>query len=137
MHVIRRMRLQSVIQTEVTLLLSRDLKDPRVPSLTITTVELTENGSQATIFIILSNQGMSADENPTLHKKQIQECLAGLTSASGFLRRHLARILNTRYVPALMFREDRGFENTLRVQTLLQEIAQQQSASTPPPSEHV
>jgi len=54
----------------------------------------------------------------------MQDCLEGLTSASGYLRRHLARILNIRFIPTLVFREDRGFENAIRVNELLKKISE-------------
>jgi ribosome-binding factor A len=52
----------------------------------------------------------------------MKDCIDGLTSAAGFLRRHLASVLNTRNVPTLVFREDKGLENANRVYELLKEI---------------
>jgi ribosome-binding factor A len=52
------------------------------------------------------------------------ECLQGLRSASGYLRRQLAKILNIRQVPHLNFKEDRGLENVNRVHSLLKRISE-------------
>ena len=56
-------------------------------------------------------------------RARMQDCIKGLTSASGFLRRHLAKVLTTRHIPTLSFKEDRGFVNSFRVQELLNQIS--------------
>lgn len=122
------MRLQSVIQEELSQLVPREVKDPRIPPLTFTAVEVTEDGSQATLFVaILGGSHGGHDGAPPLSeegaKLRMKDCLAGLASASGFMRRHLAKILSVRHIPSLVFREDHGFENAIRVQELLKKIS--------------
>ncbi len=124
----RRMRLQAVIQEELSSIVPREIKDPRVPSVTFTAVEVTQDGSQATVFVaILGGAQGGHDGAPPLSEKgaklRMKDCLDGLTSASGYLRRHLARILSVRHIPTLIFREDDGFENAIRVQELLSKIS--------------
>lgn len=123
----RRARLQSVIQEELSRVVPREVKDPRVPPITFTDVQVTQDGSQATIFVsILGGAQGGHDGAPPLSEKgaqiRMQDCISGLSSASGFLRRHLARVLNVRHVPTLIFKEDRGFENALRVHELLKTL---------------
>jgi ribosome-binding factor A len=123
------MRLQAVIQEELSMIVPREVKDPRVPSVTFTAVEVTPDGGQATVFVaILGGAQGGNDGLPPLSeqgaKNRMQDCLEGLTSASGYLRRHLARILNIRFIPTLVFREDRGFENAIRVNELLKKISE-------------
>jgi ribosome-binding factor A len=115
----RRQRLASVVQQELSLVISRELKDPRIPTITVTAVEVTPEGEQATCFIsILGSDLLPAEQRV----KQMKDCLEGLKSASGFLRRHLASILTTRHIPAVIFKEDRGLENSTRIFDLLKEI---------------
>lgn len=122
----RRQRLQAVIQEELARVIPRELKDPRVPPLTITSVEVTPDGGQATVHIsILGSSSVDAND-PAAEKKsreEVKDCLKGLTSASGFLRRHLAKILTVRNIPTLIFKEDRGFQNTIIVNDLLKQIS--------------
>jgi len=123
----RRARMEAVIQEEVSMVVSREVKDPRVPTVTFTRVEVTPDGSQATLWtMIFGGAAGGHDGKPELSeaaaKKRMKDCLEGLTSASGFLRRHLAKVLNTRHVPVLLFREDKGLENTMRVHELLKKI---------------
>lgn len=128
MQATRRMRLQSVIQEELSQVVPREVKDPRVPAVTFTDVQVTQDGSQATVFVaILGGSQGGFDGAPPLSeegaKQRMKDCIEGLTSASGYLRRHLARILSVRHIPSLIFKEDRGFENSLRVHELLKKIS--------------
>jgi ribosome-binding factor A len=123
------MRLQAVIQRELATVVPREVKDPRIPVVTFTAVEVTPDGSQATVFVtILGGAHGGHDGAPPLSdqaaKLRMKNCLDGLASASGFLRRHLAQILNVRHIPNLIFREDHGFENAIRVQELLSQLSE-------------
>lgn len=153
----RRARLESVIREELTLLISRELKDPRVPSLVITGVTVTQDGGNATISISLfdisplsladavpgerrepltpAQEAQQAQEEKA-RRERVRLCLEGLRAASGFLRRKLSAALNVRTIPELTFKEDRGLSNTLRVHELLKQIASNsnsdpQGGSTP------
>src|SRR6476659_6826800 len=99
----RRMRLQAVIQEELSAIVPKEVKDPRVPSVTFTSVEVSQDGSQATVFVaILGGAQGGHDGAPPLSEKgaqlRMKDCLDGLRSASGYLRRHLARVLNVRHI---------------------------------------
>jgi ribosome-binding factor A len=116
----RRARLASVILQEMASVIPREVKDPRVPSLTFTNVEVTQDGGQATVFFMLL--GGRGDLSEKEADRIVRDCITGLTSASGFLRRHLSRALSVRQVPTLIFKEDRGLENATRVHELLRQI---------------
>jgi ribosome-binding factor A len=126
MDTTRRARLAAVIQQELSVTVPK-LKDPRIPNVTFTQVEVTQDGAQATVWVAIlggaqgGHDGTAplSDEEGNLRMK---DCIDGLVSASGFLRRHLAKALTVRHIPTLIFKEDRGFENAIRVQQLLSEI---------------
>lgn len=107
-------RLASVIRQEVAMIVSREVNDPRIPSVTFTHVEVVDDGSQATLSVMILGGKTS--------ERQMSECLKGLESSAGFLRRHLAKILTIRHIPTLLFKEDKGLDNVLRVNELLKEI---------------
>jgi ribosome-binding factor A len=123
----RKARLISVIQQECSQAIAREIKDPRVKNAIISRVEVTDDGSEATLFVITSRLGAQvipeneAEEQKLLaeNQKRTQECVKGLNHAAGFLRRQLGDALNTRVIPTLIFKEDRGYENTSRVFELL------------------
>ena len=126
----RKARLASVIQQELSTVVPREVKDPRIPSVTFTAVEMAPDGSQATIFVTILGGARAEHEGdgiPPLSEQggrlRMQDCLDGLTSATGFLRKHLARVLTVRHVPKLIFKEDKGLENAARVYDLLKKIS--------------
>lgn len=122
----RRARLQAVIQEELSTVVPREVKDPRVPAVTFTSVEVSPDGSHATVLVSILGAPPAGAGEPEASRR-MKACLEGLASASGFLRRHLAKILTVRHIPSLTFKEDRGFENTMRVQELLQQISTEDS----------
>lgn len=122
----RRQRLQAVILEELAMVVPREVKDPRVPSVTFTQVEVTPDGGQATVYVSMLGASQVNTDDPVAAKEaaeKMKECIQGLQSASGFLRRHIAKILTIRNIPTLIFKEDRGFENTIRVHDLLKKIS--------------
>ncbi len=122
MDAIRIQRIQSMMKDELTLLINRQLKDPRIPSVSVTNVELTRDAKQATVFIsILSLNQTSAD--PELMK----DCLAALEKSKGYLKKSISKIMQLRYVPEFLFREDKGLENTLRVHELLKQLSDEKA----------
>jgi ribosome-binding factor A len=126
MQEMRKQRLASVILQELSIAV-RSIKDPRVPTVTFTHAELADDGSQATISVmILGGRGSLGDHDD---RDEIRDCLEGLKSASGYLRRHLAKILTVRHIPSLLFREDRGLANVSRVHELLKEVERNDKAA--------
>ena len=122
MDAIRIQRIQSMMKDELSLLINREMKDPRIPSVSVTQVEITRDAKQATVFIsLVSIQSVGANSDPELMKR----CLGALTQAKGYLRKQISRIMQLRFVPELIFKEDKGLENTLRVHELLKQLSQE------------
>ena len=91
----RSRRVGEQIQRTLSEIIRRELKDPRVGSASITAVEVSGDLGHARIYFSL----LEPDADPA-------PALAGLQSASGFLRRQLGRSLKLRHVPALHFAHD-------------------------------
>ena len=136
MQPIRRAGLEAVILEELSKVVPRELKDPRISSITFTSCTVTPDGSQATVLVTLLGAhalqgGTDSDEDVRAREKsekKLQECIKGLASASGFLRRHLASVLTVRHIPTITFKADKGFENTYRVHELLKKISTEPSS---------
>lgn len=129
----RRARIAAVIQEELSTKISREIKDPRIPSIILTRVEVVSDASQATIWF--SPLGATNEPDSPAKSKKIADCIQGLNSAAGYLRRHLAQVLTIRHIPQLVFKEDRGFENSFRVRELLETIAKDSKPSSSSSSE--
>lgn len=126
----RRARMSALIQEELSIAI-RGLKDPRIHPVTITRIELTPDAGMATIYVTL----LGYDPADRDQQRAMKETVQGLHSATGLLRRHVARALTTRTTPELQFREDRGLSNATRVFELLQEIEKNKDGAASSPDD--
>ena len=92
--------------------LLRSVKDPRVQQgmLSVTRVETTGDLRYAKVWI--SVYGLQNEK----------EFIRGLKSASGWLRRELAKSLSLRYTPELVFELDHSIEYGAHISSLLNEL---------------
>jgi ribosome-binding factor A len=94
----RKEKVESAIQAELSDLIAREVKDPRVQAagvLGVSKVECTKDLSVAHIYV-----SIYADD------KVAAKAIAGLRAAAGFLRGPLGRRLNLQRPPELRFEHD-------------------------------
>lgn len=103
-------RLRAVLTETIT----RDLADPRLAALVVSSVEVPDDLSTARISVRL----LIGDEDERARKA----VLASLRGAAGRLRRRLGPALELKKVPELTFVYDTGPDATARVEELLREI---------------
>jgi ribosome-binding factor A len=104
-------RVNQLIKEEISLLLQRELKDPRLGFVTVTGVETTKDLRQAKVFISVLGE-----------EAQWTASMAALHSARGFIRNWLRHHLDLRVTPELDFRADRSMEHAARIQELLKKL---------------
>jgi ribosome-binding factor A len=104
-------RIADRIKEEVSEMLLRDISDPRLTKIFVTDVNVDRELSYADVFV-------SALEGSS----RSREILDGLESASGFIRRELARRVDLRAFPRLRFHWDPTPENADRIERKLAEI---------------
>jgi len=109
-------RVGDQIQKEISTLLVKGLKDPRIGFVTITAVEVTPDLHLARVFFTV----MGDD-------KARRESEAGLKSSIPFIRRELGKRLRMRYTPDLLFEYDTSVDYGSRIDHLLQEIQGEQA----------
>jgi ribosome-binding factor A len=124
MDAIRIARIESAMKDELSVLINRDLRDPRIPSVSVTKVEITKDAKQATVFVSIISIDQT-QSNPEL----MEACLKGLDQAKGYIKRSVAKAIQLRFMPDFIFKEDKGLENTLRVHELLKQISQEKKPS--------
>ncbi|MBW1859145.1 MAG: 30S ribosome-binding factor RbfA [Deltaproteobacteria bacterium] len=107
----RAQRVGGQVQKELSELLLKEIRDPRLHSVTIMHVNITDNLRLARVFF-------STPEG----QEQKNEALAGFKSASGYLRRELSQRLELRYMPALEFLYDEGFERATNINKVLKSV---------------
>ena len=100
--------------------LLRNVKDPRVQQgmISVTRVETTGDLHYAKIW--LSVYGMEDEK----------EFKRGLKSASGWLRRELARSLDLRYTPELVFELDHSIEYGAHINQMIRDLDIRQDEET-------
>lgn len=118
----RKARLQQVIQEELSHLIARELKDPRVGPITLTAVELTPDAGLANIYVSLLGGLIEGRSEDPKSASQLKDAIEGLNSAAGFLRRQLGPKLTVRHIPTLVFKADKGLSNAVRVYELLKKV---------------
>jgi ribosome-binding factor A len=111
----RATRVADQIRIEVADILMRKSKDPRLGSVTVTDVELTDDLRLARVFVTTRQD----DQNEA-------EAFAGLAKAAGFIRAELGRRLRLRYTPELIFQKDISGPRGDRILSLLDSLGLQE-----------
>lgn len=106
-----------VAQEVASLLLSGDIRDPKIGFVTITHVRMSPDMKHARIFF-----SVMGDE------KAIKKSTRALNRACAFIRRSLARKVHLKYVPEIIFEYDDSLEYSSRIDELLKEIKEQDEA---------
>ena len=118
----RQMRVNSLLQEEISLIVLRELPDPELNLTTITSVEVSPDLRHARVFASVFGE----DEEYRLalnalkrHRKEIQELIGDR--------------LDLRFTPRLNFVADRTAEQAQRIETLLHRIAEEPPLPEAPP----
>lgn len=108
----RQERLSALIRQEVSEILLRRVKDPRISSfLVITEVKMSKDLRYAHIYV--SVYGSEEEKKQTMK---------GLESAKGFIRSELGKDLRIRFVPEIFFELDDSLEKGDRILRKLKEL---------------
>jgi len=111
-------RVNSLIRQELSELLQRQVKDPRLGNfITVTAVATSADMKYAKVFV--SHMGSQEEK---------QETLGVLASASGFFRRELTKRLRVRRVPELSFQWDDSIERGDRLSRLIDQVTSGEDA---------
>ena len=106
-------RVNNLIRQEISELLQRQAKDPRLGNfIAITGVYTTADLRYAKIFV----SSINSDEEK-------QQTLRALASASPFFRKEMAKTLRLRHIPELSFHWDDSIERGDRLLHLLDQIS--------------
>ncbi|MGQ0811980.1 MAG: 30S ribosome-binding factor RbfA [Nitrospiraceae bacterium] len=111
-------RVSDQIRMEVADILMRKTKDPRLRSVTVTDVSLTNDLRLARIYV-----------TTMLDREGEEEVFTGLTKANGFIRSELGRRLALRYTPEVIFMKDISGPRGDRVLQLLDSLSTGEGAT--------
>jgi ribosome-binding factor A len=107
----RQQRIQQLLIEEVSDIVRREVKDPRIGFLTITGAEVSPDLRHARIFLTI----LGTEEEQAAGLK-------GLQSAARFIRREFGRRCDLRVTPEIEFRFDTAIQHGVRIFDLLAQI---------------
>jgi len=107
-------RVGEEIKKELSVMIQRELKDPRIGFVTVTGVEVTSDLSQAKVYL-----SVFGDE------EQKKDTLKALDKPTGFLRTEIGKRIRLRHTPELIFKIDESIAYGSRIEKLLDEISEE------------
>ena len=108
-------RVEGEILRELTKILRKNIRDPRVNDVTITAVECTNDFSYATVYYSILSEDAKKEE----------EAAAGLNKAKGMMRHLLGQVLTVYKVPELIFKRDNSVKYGSKIDRLIAEVKKQ------------
>lgn len=104
-------RIEEQYKKELSQIIGYELKNPNVTGLiSVTKVKVSNDLKYAKVYVSI------------LNAKNLKETLAGLKKSAGFIRSELARRVNLRNTPELVFELDDSLEYGAKIDTILKEI---------------
>ncbi len=108
-------RVAALIQQEISTMLVRGLKDPRIGFVTITGAKVSPDLREAWVYY-----AVHGDE------KVRADTAKGLDAARGFIRRELGKALKTKVTPELHFVYDEAIEHGDRIERLIKQVHEEE-----------
>lgn len=108
---LRLQRVRELLKEEISHILLREMKDPRLGFLTVTDVEVSADLRHARVYVSVLGS-----------KEEGQATMEALENAAGFVRRTLGERVRLRYIPELVFVYDPTAEKAARLERLLASI---------------
>ena len=106
-------KVADMIQKEISQMLVKTIKDPRVGFVTITKVTVSDDCRLAKVYFSMAG---------TLAEKE--RSMKGLDSAKGYVRRELGRRMRLKYTPEIMFQFDPSIEYAIHIGEVIQQLKQ-------------
>ncbi len=110
----RMRRIDEAVRAVLSEAIAKDLKDPRVGFVTVTSVKTSPDLRHARVYV-----SVLGDE------PEREGSLEGLRSAHGYLQGEIARQLTLKHTPALTFEYDKSIDHGMRITELLDQTARQ------------
>ncbi len=104
-------RIDEQYRKEISQILNYELKNPNVTGLiSVTKVKVTNDLKFAKVYVSI------------LNSKNLKDTLAGLKKSAGFIRSELAKRVNLRNTPEIIFELDDSLEYGAKIDSILKEI---------------
>lgn len=112
---VKNTRINTEVMKELSLIIRSEIKDPRISSMvSVVSVEVAPDLKTCKAYM-----SVLGDE------EEKQKTLEGLNSASGFIRKELARRVNLRNTPEIKFIMDQSIEYGVKMTKLIDDVNNQ------------
>lgn len=109
---IKNTRINGEVQKELSRIISHEIKDPRIHAMTsVTHVMVTPDLKECKAYISVLGDDQAKEDT-----------LAGLKSASGYIRKELARSINLRNTPEITFYIDESIEYAINMSKKIDDV---------------
>ena len=104
-------RIDEELKKEISNIINYELQNPKITGLiSVTKVKITQNLKYAKVYVSI------------LNSKNVNETFANLKKSSGFIRTEIAKRINLRITPELVFVLDDSMEYGAKIDQILREI---------------
>ena len=104
-------RINEELKKEISKIITFELKDPNITGLiSVTKVKITPDLKYAKVYVSI------------LNSKNNEKTLQGLKDSSGFIRTQIAKTVNLRITPQLVFELDDSIEYGMKIDSIIKEL---------------
>ncbi len=104
-------RLAETLKEEISQMIRREIKDPRLGFVTVTAVDVVEDLGHAKVYVSVLGSAEEAKESLTI-----------LNRAAGYVRGELGKRIRLRHTPDIVFKYDPSIEQGAHIAKLLKDV---------------
>jgi ribosome-binding factor A len=107
----RAVRVGELLKEEISQIVLREMKDPRIGFVSVTDVEVSGDLRHAKVFVSVYGTD-----------KEKEETLEGLQQAQGFVRKLVGERVKIHHTPEIIFRYDDSIENGVHISEIIKDL---------------
>ena len=107
-------KISDLLRKEISLIINKETKDPRLQKLNITAVKVSDDIGIATVFYTMIGESIEKEKS-SIDKKVLKKF-------SGMVRSKLSKTMQVRRVPVIQFRFDESIEYSDNIENLLKNL---------------
>lgn len=110
-------RVEEACKEELSEIIQREIKDPRIGFITITDVKMSPDLRKAKVYVSVLGT-----------EDEVERSLEGLESARGYMRAHLGRHLRLKFLPEIELVHEHVAEDALRLDGLMKKAREEEES---------
>ena len=107
-------KVSDLLKKEISLIITNEIKDPRLQNINVTAVKVSDDIGIATVFYSIIGE--------SIHKSDSKIDDRILKKFSGMIRSNLAKKIKIRRIPKIIFRFDESIEYSENIEKLLRNL---------------